>query len=88
MFSPWTTAEQIFSFQSFSGNVTKEQGSVKEEKGQGKDSRAHYHLEKKRRLSELEPSLQNKVAAAFSHTEVREIMLRCTKVSTHTHTQM
>ncbi|XP_060800281.1 olfactomedin-like protein 2B isoform X2 [Neoarius graeffei] len=54
---------------SFSGNVTKEQGSVKEEKGQGKDSRAHYHLEKKRRLSELEPSLQNKVAAAFSHTE-------------------
>ncbi|MCI4386076.1 hypothetical protein PGIGA_G00057910 [Pangasianodon gigas] len=54
---------------SFSRNVTKEQGSMKEEKGQGKDLRAHHHLEKKRRLSELEPSLQNKVAAAFSHTE-------------------
>ncbi|XP_053503710.1 olfactomedin-like protein 2B isoform X1 [Ictalurus furcatus] len=54
---------------SFSRNVTKEQGSVKGEKEQGKDSRDHHHLEKKRRLSELEPSLQNKVAAAFSHTE-------------------
>lgn len=58
---------------------------MKGEKEQGKDSRDHHHLEKKRRLSELEPSLQNKVAAAFSHTEVREIMLRYTKASTHTH---
>ncbi|KAG7321673.1 hypothetical protein KOW79_014531 [Hemibagrus wyckioides] len=57
---------------SFSGNVTKEQGSMKEEKGQGKDSHAHHHLEKKRRLSQLEPSLQNKVAAAFAHTEKYE----------------
>ncbi|KAK3560748.1 hypothetical protein QTP86_016543 [Hemibagrus guttatus] len=56
---------------SFSGNVTKEQGSMKEEKGQGKDlhALAHHHLEKKRPLSQLEPSLQNKVAAAFAHTE-------------------
>ncbi|KAF5906227.1 olfactomedin-like protein 2B, partial [Clarias magur] len=54
---------------SFSGNVTKEQGSVKEQKGQGNNSLDHHHLEKKRRLSELEPSLQNKVAAAFSLTE-------------------
>ncbi|KAF4086282.1 hypothetical protein AMELA_G00104620 [Ameiurus melas] len=54
---------------SFSRNVTKEQESVKGEKEQGKDSHDHHHLEKKRRLSELEPPLQNKVAAAFSHTE-------------------
>ncbi|KAL7849262.1 hypothetical protein SRHO_G00208850 [Serrasalmus rhombeus] len=54
---------------SFSVNLTKERGSVKGEKGQAKGSRAHQRLEKKRRLSELEPSLQKKVAAAFSHTE-------------------
>ncbi|TSN03383.1 Olfactomedin-like protein 2B [Bagarius yarrelli] len=54
---------------SFSGSATKEQESVKEEKEQGKDLSAHHNLEKKRQLSQLEPSLQNKVAAAFSHTE-------------------
>ncbi|XP_060744747.1 olfactomedin-like protein 2B [Tachysurus vachellii] len=56
----------------FSGNVTKEQGSMKELKGQGKDTHVHHHLEKKRRLSQLESSLQKKVAAAFSHTEKYE----------------
>uniref|UniRef100_W5KD56 Olfactomedin like 2B n=1 Tax=Astyanax mexicanus TaxID=7994 RepID=W5KD56_ASTMX len=53
----------------FSINMTKERGSVKGEKGQGKGSRAQQRLEKKRRLSELEPSLQKKVAAAFSNSE-------------------
>ncbi|XP_066517806.1 olfactomedin-like protein 2B [Hoplias malabaricus] len=54
---------------SFSGNPTKERGNVRAEKSQGKGSRAQQRLEKKKRLNEMEPSLQKKVAAAFSDTE-------------------
>ncbi|XP_035390327.1 olfactomedin-like protein 2B isoform X1 [Electrophorus electricus] len=54
---------------SFFGNGTRERGGVKGDVGVGKGSRAHQCLEKKRRLSKLEPSLQKKAAAAFSHAE-------------------
>ncbi|XP_062872980.1 olfactomedin-like protein 2B [Trichomycterus rosablanca] len=50
---------------SVSGNVTKERESVKAEK----ELQNQHREEKKKRLNDLESSLQNKVAAAFSHTE-------------------
>ncbi|XP_076832519.1 olfactomedin-like protein 2B isoform X2 [Brachyhypopomus gauderio] len=50
------------------GNGTKERGGVRGEKGPGKAPRVQ-RLDKKKRLSELEPSLQKKAAAAFSHAE-------------------
>ncbi|XP_065132196.1 olfactomedin-like protein 2B isoform X3 [Paramisgurnus dabryanus] len=50
-------------------NQTKEKVSIKGEKAQGKGSRSNQRQEKKKRLSELEPSLQKNVAAAFAHAE-------------------
>lgn len=62
-------------------NVSNKHGSVEEEKEEEvekKEEEEEEHLQnlyleqKKKHLDEFKPSLQNKVAAAFSHTEVRQ----------------
>ncbi|XP_030630581.1 olfactomedin-like protein 2B [Chanos chanos] len=57
---------------SVSGNLTKERVSLKGvsgEKIKGKGSRANHRMEKKKRLSDVQPSLQKNMAAAYTHTE-------------------
>lgn len=49
-----------------------------EENEREKERRAQQRMEKRKRLTELEPSLQKDTAAAYANTEVRH---------THIHTQ-